>query len=84
MFSNVDQITPLMYKMELLKGRNVSLILISFNVLILIILLIQEFLYISEHKEFEIIIIAIIVTKTICLNDKNIPLIKVEYHIFIG
>lgn len=63
MFSNVDQISPLMYKMELLKGRNVSLILISFNVLILIILLIQEFLYISEHKEFEIIIIAIIVTK---------------------
>lgn len=64
MLSQYDQIvTPLMYKIELIKGRNVSLTLISFNIIILIILLIQEFLYISEHKDYEIIIIVLIVRK---------------------
>ena len=55
------RITTLTYKIELIKGRNVSLILVSFNIIILLIMLAQEFLYFSEHKDYEIILMSIIV-----------------------
>lgn len=56
------RITTLTYKIELIKGRNVSLILVAFNIMILIIMLAQEFLYLSEHKDYEIIVVSTIVT----------------------
>ena len=59
---HLDKISTLTYKIELIRGRNVSLILISFNILILIILMAQEFLYISDHNDIEATIMTIIVT----------------------
>ena len=59
---NLDKMSTLIYKIELIKGRNISLILIAFNMLILIILMAQEFLYLSEHKDYEAVIMTIIVT----------------------
>ena len=61
MNNNFERVTPSTYKIELIKGGNVSMVLISFNIVILIILLTQEFLYISQHSDYEAVLMTIVV-----------------------